>query len=710
MSHQTTTIDVIPILFIDDDEAQIELTKLNLKSIDPSLKITSIATPNEALKLIKDHHFDCIVSDYQMPQMNGIQLCAEVRKTNTTPYIIYTGHGSADVASAAFAAGADDYVRKEESLAHYQLLDRRIRHAVQRNRTEQKARRLNNSLKALSDSNRTLVRITDEVSYLNEVCNSIIKDTDYHLVWVGFVENDEAQTVRPVAYAGFDEGYIAGMRITWADTERGRGPTGTAIRTGEVSICHDMVTDPRFEPWREEALKRRYASSIVYPLMESGKPFGAISIYSHETNPWSSEEVELLQQLADDISLGVLSIRERIARRRADEELQATNEELTSVNEELMATQEELKVANDITQEYANRLEGMVDERAAELRLSEERLRAFMESTDEGFAIYDSELRLLDLNRVELGWLLMKSPSGKAKSDFIGRSVTELLPGIEETELYATLDNVLRTGEPKQLEGASFVSDDILILYSVFRVGSGIGVISRDITKWRRMQEALKRAEVVAAVEQMGATVAHDLRGPLGMIVQSVNLIKQDPSLTPRMLHMVEENAVRSLKMIADWRSSTRQIVPQPMKSDLGDLIKHVLEGNPIPSNVEVVTSIGKGLDSILIDPDIIHRVIDNLVRNAVEAMPKGGRLSVNAETSATDLVISVSDTGVGISETSRERIFSPLYTTKSGGMGLGLTYCRRAVEAMGGSIDFESKVGTGATFIVRLPLTKGRV
>jgi signal transduction histidine kinase len=436
--------------------------------------------------------------------------------------------------------------------------------------------------------------------------------------------------------------------------------------------------------------------------MESGRPFGAISIYSNETNPWSSEEVELLRQLADDISLGVLSIREREARRRAEEELRATNEEL-------MATEGELKVASEITQEYANRLEDMVDERTAKLRLSEERLRAFMESTDEGFAIYDSQLRLLDLNRVALGWLLMKSPPGTVKGDIIGKRVLELLPGIEKTELYAAFEKVLRTGDPRQFEGVDFVSLDIWMLSSVFRVGSGLGVISRDISRRKRLQEALKRAEVVAAVEQMGATIAHDLRGPLGMIVQAVNLIKQDPSITPRMLQLVEENATRSLKMIADWRSSTRQIVPQPTKTDLDGLIKRVLDGAPIPSNVEVVTSQDEGLDSVFIDPDIMHRIIDNLVRNAFEAMPQGGRLSVKTEKGIDQVVIRVCDTGIGIPDESRERIFSPLYTTKSGGMGLGLTYCRRAVEAMSGSIEFESRAGAGATFIVRLPLTPNK-
>jgi signal transduction histidine kinase len=328
-----------------------------------------------------------------------------------------------------------------------------------------------------------------------------------------------------------------------------------------------------------------------------------------------------------------------------------------------------------------------------------------MDSTDMGFALYDSELHLLDLNRVALGWALMNSPPGTVKENIIGKSISEVFPGIEKTEVYAALEKVIETGESIPMEGVSSVSDEMWMLSSAFRVGSGFGVICRDISRRRKLQEALQRAEVISAVEQMGATVAHDLRGPLGLIVQSVNMIKQDPSLTRRMLQLVEENAVRSLKMIADWRSSTREIVPHPTKTDLGGLIKSVLEGSTIPSSVTIVTSFGADLDSIMIDSDIMHRIMDNLVKNAVEAMPEGGKLSIRAEKEGDDIVINVGDTGVGIPEESKGRIFSPLYTTKAGGMGLGLTYCRRAVEAQGGSIDFESKVGAGTNFTIKLPL-----
>jgi signal transduction histidine kinase len=99
-----------------------------------------------------------------------------------------------------------------------------------------------------------------------------------------------------------------------------------------------------------------------------------------------------------------------------------------------------------------------------------------------------------------------------------------------------------------------------------------------------------------------------------------------------------------------------------------------------------------------------MRRVLDNLVKNAVEAMPDGGKLFIAVRRDADNLVIDVGDTGAGIPEESKERIFSPLYTSKPGGMGLGLTYSKRAVEAHGGSIEFKSDVGLGTTFTIKLP------
>ena len=86
------------------------------------------------------------------------------------------------------------------------------------------------------------------------------------MVWIGYAEENKNKTVRPVAYSGFEEGYLKKLNITWADTERGRGPTGRTIRTGKPSMCKNMLTDPEFKPWRDEAIKRGYKSSLVLPL------------------------------------------------------------------------------------------------------------------------------------------------------------------------------------------------------------------------------------------------------------------------------------------------------------------------------------------------------------------------------------------------------------------------------------------------------------
>ena len=142
-------------------------------------------------------------------------------------------------------------------------------------------------------------------------------------MWVGFAEHDQNKTVRPVAFAGFDKGYIDALRVTWDEnSERGRGPTGTVIRTGKPYICKNMQIDPNFEPWRPEALKRGYTASLVLPLTSfEGETFGALNIYSKESDPFTDEEVKLLTELANDFSYGIGMLRLRKKREQAEETL-----------------------------------------------------------------------------------------------------------------------------------------------------------------------------------------------------------------------------------------------------------------------------------------------------------------------------------------------------------------------------------------------------
>jgi PAS domain S-box-containing protein len=198
---------------------------------------------------------------------------------------------------------------------------------TKRKRAEEELHKLNKAYKALSDSSQATIRAEEEQKYLEEVCRIIIEDCGYSMVWIGFVEDDEAKSVRPVAHAGFEKGYLETLALTWVDTERGRGPTGTAIRTGKVAVCRNILTDPAFTPWREQAIQRGYASSIVFPLRSENKVFGAISIYSKEADPFCEAEVKLLTELADDLSYGIQALRTRFARMRAEEVYRQSQEQ-----------------------------------------------------------------------------------------------------------------------------------------------------------------------------------------------------------------------------------------------------------------------------------------------------------------------------------------------------------------------------------------------
>jgi PAS domain S-box-containing protein/diguanylate cyclase (GGDEF)-like protein len=178
--------------------------------------------------------------------------------------------------------------------------------------------RANRALRVLSTVNQALIHGESEPDLLNLVCKALVDPGGYRMAWVGFAEHDEQKSVRPMAHYGVSDHYLDYSAITWADTERGRGPTGSAARTGAVQVCREIGADPRMLAWRADALRRGYASAIALPLAAGLDTFGVLSIYSGETNAFDEEEVALLKELAADLSFGILTHRSNLQRRQAE--------------------------------------------------------------------------------------------------------------------------------------------------------------------------------------------------------------------------------------------------------------------------------------------------------------------------------------------------------------------------------------------------------
>lgn len=214
------------------------------------------------------------------------------------------------------------------------FLKLRIRNATEKiNLANTKLRRYNRTLSMLSKCNLTLIRTEDELSLMNEICEIIVNDGGYKMAWIGFAEQDDEKNVRPIAQAGFEDGYLETANMSWADDARSRGPTGTAIRTGEYCIVKSTLENGHFAPWQDEVKKRGYASTIAIPLKVNEKTIGALNIYSVRRVAFDEEELNLLIELINNLAFGITSIRTVNARLQAEDELRRSEKKYKDLYE-----------------------------------------------------------------------------------------------------------------------------------------------------------------------------------------------------------------------------------------------------------------------------------------------------------------------------------------------------------------------------------------
>jgi PAS domain S-box-containing protein len=222
-------------------------------------------------------------------------------------------------------------------------------------------------------------------------------------------------------------------------------------------------------------------------------------------------------------------------------------------------------------------------------------------------------------------------------------------------------------------------------------------------------QNRLLKSERLAAIGEIAAMVGHDLRNPLTGIAGATYYLKMKsgPKMnkkTKEMLELIEGDIEYSNKIINDLLEYSREIQLELTETTPKIIIKEALSLVKVPKNIQVSDST-RTEPRIRVDVEKMKRVFINIIKNAIDAMPKGGKLTIKSKKTDGNLEIAFADTGIGMSKDVVEKLWTPLFTTKAKGMGLGLPICKRAVEAHGGNISAESTVGKGTTFTVTIPI-----
>lgn len=371
----------------------------------------------------------------------------------------------------------------------------------------------------------------------------------------------------------------------------------------------------------------------------------------------------------------------------------------------------ERKMLEAKNEEYAKNLERLVEERTRQLRVAAHYSRGLIEASLDPLVTISAEGKITDVNKAT------ELVTGCSRDEIVGTDFCDYFnePNKAKEGYLRVFEEGFVRDYPLAIRHKSGKITDVLYNATVYRNEAGeiqgVFAAARDFTEHKKVDLMLKDAERLSTIGATAGMVGHDLRNPLQAIEGAVYLAKEELSFLPEsvgkqslkeMLETIEEQSEYMNKIVADLQDFVRPITPQIEEVDIQKVIDGVLSAVDIPENIKVAVFIEE--DKAAVDPELFRRVLNNLILNAIQAMANGGRVILKVHGEGDAILFSIIDTGVGIPEDVKPKLFTPLFTTKSKGQGFGLAVCKRVVEAHGGIISFESEVGKGTTFTVRIP------
>jgi len=452
----------------------------------------------------------------------------------------------------------------------------------------------------------------------------------------------------------------------------GPGVVVSSVKTKRALRIADTREEPSFVDRRSFSAKEELQpmlSELAVPVLIEDKAIAVLNVESSRLNAFTGEDQELLETLAMHVASALGRLKQ---------------------------------VAS---------LERLVEQRAGELKTSEEKYRLLVNNmTDIVFTIDPKG------NFTFCGQGAEKM-TGYSVEQLLSMNMKELIAPEYLQEIQERLQARIRGEEyllPHQFEIIRADGKRLPVEMTTTRIvekGTLVGIqgIARDIAERRQMEKGLREAERLAAIGETTAMVGHDLRNPLTGIAGAVYVLKtisnmKSDSKAREFLDLIERNVEYSDKIINDLLDYSAELHLNLTTTNPRSITTDALRFIAIPENIQV-KDLTRNDTQLVADAEKMRRVVVNLMANAVDAMRKGGTLTISSRQSNGDVEIAFSDTGIGMTKETMEKLWAPLLTTKAKGMGFGLAIVKRIVEAHGGSVFVETSAGRGSTFRVKLPI-----
>ncbi|AKH98708.1 PAS domain S-box protein [Halanaeroarchaeum sulfurireducens] len=281
-----------------------------------SFEILTATYTTEVIDLTGSRSIDCIVSTEPIRSDQGMELVQSVRNENPAiPFVLFTSDCTPADISTALTEGITQFVPRAPDNDPYSLLAEQVQRIIDRYRTCERAKELTRITTVIRELDRALVQSQTKDEIDQRVCEIFSESEPYHFAWIG-EQDPETDRVEPRASAGVESGYLEEIDITAGEESTGQGPTGEAIRSREIEVMQNIPEDPRFKPWRSEALERGYKSSAAIPLVFEEMLFGVLNVYADRVSAFEQSERELLQEVGENIAAAYHRVQLRSEERR----------------------------------------------------------------------------------------------------------------------------------------------------------------------------------------------------------------------------------------------------------------------------------------------------------------------------------------------------------------------------------------------------------